>query len=416
MTERGVHDSTHAQNRDKGQNDAQGRDQDQDHDPDHDEDENHDQGQNQGRDQGQNNGQRHDPGPVQNQGRDENRDRDRNQGRDENHDRDENQNLDQGQNQNQNPYQDREKDSAMTERTSTPVAEFGEEIRRRMAEIKTYVAPVLRVDQLTPRMTRVRVGGPELAGFAGGQQADEHIKLIFPAPGRSVPVLPTFTLDGLRYPEGVTPSHARSYTVRRYNPLTEELDVDFVIHGHGRASEWARSVKPGDRLGIAGPKGGFLPSPDVDLHLMVGDESALPAIATILEHMRPDVPVRVIVEVADRDEEQELRTEAAVQIDWLHRESAGTPSLTEAVRAMAWPSGLVSAWVAGEAGMVRDLRRHLLRERGVERRFLRATGYWRQGRTTDEWAAEDMVKLRAALAAGKVTEAQILNGDVDLDD
>ncbi|SHF27366.1 siderophore-interacting protein [Streptoalloteichus hindustanus] len=303
-----------------------------------------------------------------------------------------------------------------TEPKTEPGIGFSAEVQRQLAQIRTYLAPVLRVEQVTPKMTRVRVGGPELTGFAGGRGADEHIKLIFPAPGERVPVLPTFTPNGLRYPEGVPPSHARSYTVRRYDPLTNELDVDFVIHGHGAASEWARLARPGDQLGIAGPKGGFLPSDDADLHLLVGDDSALPAIATILEHMPPGAAVRAVIEVADADEEQELATEATADVQWLHRSAVGTPSLVEVVRSLTWPSGLVHAWVAGEAGVVRDLRRHLLRERGMERGCLRATGYWRQGKTTDEWAAEDMVKLRAALAEGRVTEAQVLRGEADLDD
>ncbi|MGK5630335.1 siderophore-interacting protein [Streptomyces sp. URMC 123] len=266
------------------------------------------------------------------------------------------------------------------------------------AGIETYLAPLLRVTALTPRMLRLRVGGESLRGFAAGRCADERVKLFFPAPGERAPVLPEIGPTGLRYPEGAQPPHARNYTVRRFDPDTLELDLDFVIHGAGRACEWARRARPGDLLGIAGPAGGYTPSAAADAHLIAGDETALPAIATIVERLTPGARARVIVEVAGPEEEQPLDAGPGVDVTWVHRGAAGwrapTP-LERAVRSVEWPGGVVHAWVAGEAGVVRAIRRHLRDERGLGREALDASGYWRHGMTVEQWVEAEGVEYAA---------------------
>ncbi|MBC2875435.1 MULTISPECIES: siderophore-interacting protein [Streptomyces] len=267
-------------------------------------------------------------------------------------------------------------------------------MRKRLprARIETYLAPLLRATALTPRMLRLRVGGETLRGFAAGRTADERVKLFFPAPGERAPALPEIGPTGMRYPEGAAIPHARSYTVRRFDPATLELDIDFVVHGDGRAVDWARRARPGDLLGIAGPTGGWTPAPEADVHLIAGDETALPAIATMLERIPSGARALVIAEVADEDDEQYLEAPPGTEIRWVRRDRAGWRSPTpmeRAVRELAWPEGVVHAWVAGEASAVRAVRRHLLHERGLERSALDASGYWRHGMTVEQWVATE---------------------------
>ncbi|MEV0373861.1 siderophore-interacting protein [Streptomyces sp. NPDC050636] len=262
--------------------------------------------------------------------------------------------------------------------------------RREVPEIRTYLATVLRVAALTPRMLRLTVGGPGLRGFEAGRRAEERIKLFFPPEGHTAPALPEIGPEGVRFPPGAPLPHARNYTVRRFDPAGPELDIDFVVHGDGRASNWARQATPGALLGIAGPTGGSLPSEAADLHLIAGDETALPAIASLLERLPSGARAQVIAEVGDAADRQQLEWApgAMVSVQWVYRAPGAwvTPTpLERAVRAFSWPAGVVHAWVAGEAAAVRDIRRYLRDERKLGREELHASGYWRYGKTVEEW-------------------------------
>jgi NADPH-dependent ferric siderophore reductase len=182
----------------------------------------------------------------------------------------------------------------------------------------------------------------------------------------------------------------RTYTVRRFDAAAGELDVDFVLHGgHGPAAAWAAAAAPGDWVGVSDPGGRYRPDPAALAHLVIGDESALPAIATVLEALAGsggEVPVEVFIEVfievADAAEEQPLPTGKTTRVHWLHRgdRTPGQP-LTEAVISAGPPAGVdparCQAWLSAEAAAVRDIRAHLLDERGLSRRMVYATGYWR---------------------------------------
>jgi NADPH-dependent ferric siderophore reductase len=271
---------------------------------------------------------------------------------------------------------------------------------------------VLRTALVTPRMTRVTLGGDELAGFPG-DGPDQRIKLFFPVPGQARPAMPRASSGGPVWPPGEPRPVIRSYTVRRFDAAGGELDVDFVLHGaHGPAAAWAAAAVPGDWVGVSDPGGRWRPDPEARAHLVIGDESALPAIATVLKALAepaptgagagparrpapapvgtaaepatrpaPHVVVEVFVEVADAAEEQPLPTGPATRVRWLHRgERAPGRPLVEAVTSAA-PPGVppagCQAWLSAEAAAVRDIRAHLIDERGLARRMVYATGYWR---------------------------------------
>lgn len=245
---------------------------------------------------------------------------------------------------------------------------------------------VLRKEQLTPHMIRVVAGGDGLVTFSPNGFTDSYVKIIFPLPGVDYPH--PFDMQTIRtqLPPECRPK-TRSYTVRHYDERAGELAIDFVYHGDkGVAGPWAAAAKPGDEFMVSGPGGAYVPGHEADWHLLVGDESALPAIAATLEAVAPGTPVRAFVLVRDRSEEQPLATKGDAQITWLHRSAGG--DLAESVRELKFSEGVVQAFVHGEAGFVRALRQHLLDERGVRRDLLSISGYWRYGKDDEGWRAE----------------------------
>lgn len=260
---------------------------------------------------------------------------------------------------------------------------------------RTTTLQVRRTERLTPGMVRVIAGGDDLAAFPDTPHTDRYVKLVFPRPGVTYPE--PFDMDVVRaeLPRELWPL-MRTYTVRAFDPAAGELTIDFVDHGDaGIAGPWASSARPGDALRLLGPGGAYAPDPDAEWHLMVGDESALPAIGAACERVPAGVPVLAVLEVADGAEEQALTGPGELRATWLHRDPAAPDQLVAAVRALVFPPGRVHAFVHGEAGFVRDVRRHLVGERGVPRELLSVSGYWRRGRDEDGWRA-DKAAERAA--------------------
>jgi NADPH-dependent ferric siderophore reductase len=247
-----------------------------------------------------------------------------------------------------------------------------------------HTGQVIRTERLTPHVQRVVFGGDGLAAFDAGTFTDHYVKLVFPAEGVSYPE--PFDLGRIReeFPRGQWPV-TRTYTVRAWDPELRELTLDFVIHGdEGLAGPWALAARPGDTLRFRGPGGAYAPDPEADWHLVAGDESALPAIAAALEALPDRAEIRAFVEVAGPEEEQKIDSDA--EIVWLHRGNRPVgEALVEAVRALEFPEGRVHAFVHGEAGFVKELRRLLRVERQIPREDLSISGYWRLGHDEDGW-------------------------------
>jgi NADPH-dependent ferric siderophore reductase len=178
----------------------------------------------------------------------------------------------------------------------------------------------------------------------------------------------------------------RDYTPRYFDPATQTLDIDFVLHGDGPASTWAETVRPGDTLMIGGPRGSLVVPDAFDWYLLAGDETALPAIGRRIEELPSDKPAIAVIEVADAAEEQRFETRSPVEIHWVHRNGlkAGAQNLIlAAIEALGFPPGEGYAFVAGEAQMSRALRQHLV-ARGFRDEYVRAPGYWTRGQTDGE--------------------------------
>ncbi|MGW7450826.1 siderophore-interacting protein [Streptomyces sp. NPDC054787] len=249
-------------------------------------------------------------------------------------------------------------------------------------------AVVVRTERLSPHMVRIVLGGEGLAGFGAGEFTDHYVKILFPAEGVAYPS--PWNLEQIRadFPRAQWPRQ-RAYTVRSWDAVHRELTLDFVVHGdEGLAGPWAARVEPGELVRFLGPGGAYAPDPAAGWHLLVGDESALPAIAASMERMPVGARVHALIEVEGLRDELKFATPDGVVPVWLHR--GGRPvgeALVEAVTALEFPSADVHAFVHGEAGFVKELRRHLRLERGIPRERLSISGYWRLGETDEGWRA-----------------------------
>ncbi|MEV6350040.1 siderophore-interacting protein [Actinoplanes sp. NPDC051851] len=238
---------------------------------------------------------------------------------------------------------------------------------------------VVRVERVTPRLVSVHLGGGDLSRFRDAAPT-AHIKLFLPAPGQDAPVLPTVTPEGGRvWPEGAARPTVRTYTPRAYDPATGTLEVQFVLHGEGPASAWAERAVPGATLALGGPGGRFGADLDAPRWWIAGDESALPAVATLLDALPWAASARVHLEVDGPDDEIPLSSRADLTVSWHHRRSpdAFGEELYDAA-ASATITGGTQAWVACEASAMRRIRRRLL-DGGVPRESLVTRGYWRLG-------------------------------------
>ena len=179
---------------------------------------------------------------------------------------------------------------------------------------------------LTPHMVRLVLGGEDLAGFDAGRSTDHYVKLQLPPPG--APYAAPFDIEEIRatLPRDQWP-RTRTFSVRAWDPQRRRLTIDFVYHGDdGIAGPWAAAARPGERLQLVGPGGAYAPDPGAAWHLMVGDASVIPAIASSLERVPPGVPVYVLLEVDGPDDELPLESPGELHLQWLHRAS-GAPLL-----------------------------------------------------------------------------------------
>lgn len=335
--------------------------------------------------------------------------------------------------------------------------------QREEPSYRAFGVRLLRARRLSPSFLRMTFTGPDLDEF-GTDGLDQRIKLVLPAACGAKVDLAMFSdpdwystwrtmPDDERYP-------LRTYTVRAVRPAVAEVDVDVVLHGVepgktftrgcglaellgcvctanvGPAVRWCAAARTGDPIVLLGPNARYEgpatgiawnPPADALTYLLAGDETAVPAICSILESLPADAQAQAFLEVPTEYDELDLRVPAGVQVHWLPRsvedrsDDAGlsgrtTPpaphgsllesalragvrrlvesrrtgvdledidlehrTLWEVPESSAAPEG-VYAWVAGEASTVKTLRRFLVRDVGLDRKAVAFMGYWRAGR------------------------------------
>ena len=269
-----------------------------------------------------------------------------------------------------------------------------------IAPFRFFGLSVLRTRRLSPSMLRITFGGPGLDGFAAGGR-DQSLSLFLPHPGQPEPVVPVdedgnWFAEWRALPEDVR-AVVRSYTVRaqrRADDGSTEVDIDFALHEDGGpACRWAAAAAPGQLLKAIGPavedNAGvrFRPPQDTAWVLIWADETALPAAAAALDRLPAGMKARVWLEVQHTEDRQALNTAADARISWLVRDE-GAPSGVDAVRAAELPEGTGYVWIAGESSGVKALRRHLVRERQLDRKRVTFVGYWRRGLNEEQLRAE----------------------------
>jgi NADPH-dependent ferric siderophore reductase len=237
-----------------------------------------------------------------------------------------------------------------------------------------YVADVLRREQLSPHLVRLTLGGPGLAGFTSTGIADEWIGLIVPGQFQS-----------------------RYYTVRSWDGT--ELVVDVVVHDVGLVTEWAGGECVGDQVTITEPKGSFAMPEGAAWLLLVGDLTALPAMARIAETHAGGVPTRIWAEVPDLEELSGYLAGGA-DVTWLSSDHE-TSRLAAVVEEIDWPEGDGYFWMAGESAQMRAIRKFLMRERRLPSTAYDVMGYWRAVVARQPRPVDPGPIWRAGKAAGK---------------
>jgi NADPH-dependent ferric siderophore reductase len=250
---------------------------------------------------------------------------------------------------------------------------------------------VARAIDIGPHMRRLTLSGHDLGRFAAGGL---HVRLLIPRDRDAMPAWPVTGEDGRpSWPSEARPD-VRIYTIRHIDVARGEIDIDFVLHDGADmpGARFAATAQAGDRVGMTGPGGGSIG--DADWYLLAGDETALPAIARILEEMPAGKHATVRIEVGDASDELPLRSAATLDVQWLHRggsQPGTTGLLADGVRDVAWPDETVSsfAWAGCEHKSFRAIRSHLRRERNLPRDRHLVVAYWRRGASGDEARKED---------------------------
>ena len=241
------------------------------------------------------------------------------------------------------------------------------------------ILEVIAAQQLTPNIRRIVLTGDGVAELPV-EEPGEIITLIWPAPGSDKILLPAHRR--WRFPAGAEGQHARNLTIRALDRTRGRITIDFFLHSdHGRASRWARDATAGDIVGYGGPRMHWQTDPLADWTLLVGDETALPAIGAIAEQRPAGHRTIAVVEVERGSEEQALGGPGAVEAHWVHRgpraPGCGT-ALLDAVRALDLPAeGRAQVWAAGESLLMRSIREHLRHERDIPRDAMNVLGYWK---------------------------------------
>ncbi len=256
--------------------------------------------------------------------------------------------------------------------------------------LRMRVLEVEAVERPTPRLVRITLGGDGMEGFCCDGPAD-HVKLFFPAEGERRPALPELGEQGLVVTPGRPVVRGRDYTPK-FDRLAEgRLVIDLVLHADGLGSGWARRAQVGDALGVAGPRGSHVLNGDFDGFVLVGDETALPAIQNFLRVAHGGQRVVVVIEVASEADRQPLGSDGALEVVWVYRrDNVQTAALlVEALSQLDLPSGRVMHWAAGEVGAVQGVRRHLIDDRGIDASLIETRGYWKHGTEDHQEAHED---------------------------
>ena len=227
-------------------------------------------------------------------------------------------------------------------------------------------------------MIRARFEGPELEGLVVDQPA-ASVRLLVPDAGEDRLVMPGWNGNEFLRADGTRPI-IRTFTPRRLEDRA--LTLEIVIHEGGAVSSWATDAAVGDPAAVSGTGRGYTIDPDATSFVLAGDESALPAMAQLLEHLPSGATVRVVAEIAVPEARLRMPDHPGASTEWVVRDPEAAPGagLVAAVSSLDLDAD-TRVWAAGEAAAMFDMRRLLFEARGLDRRRATIRGYWKHARS-----------------------------------
>lgn len=250
------------------------------------------------------------------------------------------------------------------------------------------VLEVLGKTRISPRLLRLTLGGEGFEQLNRNEHSDAYVKLLLADPASGLH--PPYDMDALReHSPELLPSR-RTYTVRRWDDEHQRIEIDVVLHGHGEdsgiASRWADEAQPGDLIAMNGAGGGYTPAPETRRHLLIGDHTALPAIAAALESMDSDATGLVLVHLDHEEDRLELTSPEGVELRWV---IGAREQLVEEVCGLDLSDGEgLQVFCHVERGITKQLRRVLVKDAGIPREQISISAYWALGRVEDQFQAE----------------------------
>lgn len=246
--------------------------------------------------------------------------------------------------------------------------------------------------QVSKNLVRLCLGGSDYAKLNRNACTDAYVKLLLPQPGSGLAA--PFDMERLRDEAPELLPARRTYTVRRWDDANERLWIDVVVHNapgqHGLASDWAEGAQEGDRIALMGAGGGYSPQSEADLHVLVGDHATVPAIAAALEAMPSSARGHAVIHVEDEADVLALSHPEGVSLEWIVGAREGLLAAVEALdiaRDVIERRG-VHVFCHAERGLTKQLRAHLVKERGIARDDMSISAYWALGRVEDRFQAE----------------------------
>ena len=244
--------------------------------------------------------------------------------------------------------------------------------------MKTYAATVLGRRRLSAHLVTVTLGG--LDGFASTGVPDEYVRVLIPPAGAEL-AIPEIDDDwNVTLPEGAAEPKSRVYTVSDHRVVDGDtrIDLDIALHDEGVGAEWARTCRPGDRVGLIEPHGLYAAPAGVGWQLLVADITGVPAVARILRGLDAGQQVEVVIVLTDHGDEIPLPSPADVEVTWqvVAKDTDISDALADAVTSRDLPAEDRYVWLAGEARASRAVRRHLRRELRWAQADFYTCGYW----------------------------------------
>lgn len=250
-----------------------------------------------------------------------------------------------------------------------------------MVKILPKLITVKQVVTLTPNMKRITLVGEHLASFPTGVES-AHVKLTFPL-GKEKMQQPS-AWEALFARKSLS---TRPYTVRNFDAVSGELEIDFALHEHGGpAGTWAASTQPGDMVAYAGPGPIKRVDGTADWFLLAGDMTALPAIAANLERLPEEAKGYAVIEITSKEDKQDIKTPVGVEVSWIINPTPGQnqQGFIDAVRALPWGDGVPAVWLACEFSAMKVLRSYFKEEKNLGKKQLYASSYWKYGLAEEE--------------------------------